>query len=884
MMLLGRSRGWLSRTVGRRALSTPIQKPTRLSQELDKKWQAIWEAKGSAQPASSTDSTKPKYYCLSMFPYPSGQLHMGHVRVYSISDCISRMKRMQGYDVLHPMGWDAFGLPAENAAIERGVSPADWTLSNIATAKMQMKTLGINFDWDREVTTCQADYYKWTQWIFLQLLDKGLAFRKEAMVNWDPIDQTVLANEQVDAQGRSWRSGAVVEQRSLSQWFLGITQYADPLLDDIDKLTKWPEAVKRMQSAWIGRSVGTHVHFQIPFLSDAALTVFTTRVETLYGVSYVALAPEHELLQAILEHVPSTHKASVEAFIEKTKSLTRDERNNGHTTSGVPLGLTAKHPLTQEEVPLYLAEYVLPGVGTGAVMGVPAHDDRDAVFAEHHNLPIPVVIDDNDNVANSAEFSGLSSSEAKTKVTETLASQGQGQAHVQYRLRDWLVSRQRYWGTPVPVIHCASCGPVGVPEKDLPVELPALVDPSIDLLGAGGSPLARMEEWKKCQCPKCGGPAERDTDTLDTFVDSSWYYLRYGDAKNADVPFTEKNLTKWMTRGVDMYIGGIEHAILHLLYSRFITKFLADHHGVPTDEPFHQLLAQGMVLGRTHKSPESLRFLKPDEVVTDPDGTVRVKATGEKTIVAWEKMSKSKYNGVDPQEICRQYGADVARLLVLFKAPPSHELEWDEADLLGQSRWLLRIWGLVVDHKQASQNDASKTEVSQTDVDDLRVALHSTIQKVTQAIDETQSFNVAIAELMKLSNRLGQLSHLQGSADFDAALDALVTMLAPLAPHNASELYVALHGNTKIDVHERPWPIHDESVLASAKIQVVVQIRGKTRETLDVPADADQATLEKLALDHPAIRKYIDGQTIRKVIFVPSKKQGMHALLNFVTS
>ncbi|KAF0682550.1 Aste57867_25348 [Aphanomyces stellatus] len=883
MMLLRRSRGCLRQVMEQRPFSS-IQKPTRLSQEVDKKWQAIWDAK----PKPPMDASKPKFYCLSMFPYPSGakvahgQLHIGHVRVYTISDCVSRLKRMQGYDVLHPMGWDAFGLPAENAAIERGISPAEWTLSNIATAKEQMKKLGIAFDWDREVTTCQADYYKWTQWLFLQFLDKGLAYRKEAMVNWDPIDQTVLANEQVDAQGRSWRSGAVVEQRSLSQWFLGITNYADQLLDDIHQLDAWPDAVKRMQSAWIGRSIGTQVTFSMPFLDDEALTVFTTRVETLYGVSYVALAPEHDALPRILAHIPTSHKANVDAFVARVKALSKDDRTNGSTTSGVPLGLSIRHPVTGQEVPLYLAEYVLPGVGTGAVMGVPAHDDRDAAFADHHNLPSFVVLSDDDRqtLVGSGVFSGLSAAEAHDQLTQHLATLGHGRAHVQYRLRDWLVSRQRYWGTPVPVIHCASCGPVGVPEADLPVELPSLSDPSMDLKGIGGSPLAKMDHWRRCTCPACGGPAERDTDTLDTFVDSSWYFLRYGDATNAAVPFTSENLTKWMApRGVDMYIGGIEHAILHLLYSRFVTKFLADHHDVPTTEPFRQLLAQGMVLGRTYKHPETLRFLKPDEITRDGDGVVREATSGAVAVVAWEKMSKSKYNGVDPQDICREYGADVARLLVLFKAPPSHELEWDEADLLGQSRWLMRMWGLVADHKDAVTPPPSSTDAAETLA--LRVAVHSTIKKVTAALEETQSFNVAIAELMKLSNRLGQAAHLQGTAEFAHALDAMLTMLAPLAPHNAADMYAALHDTTE-DVHDRPWPVHDESVLASAQIQVVVQVRGKTRETLVVPADADEATLRELALAQPSVQKHVGDLAIRKVIFVPSKKPGQHTLLNFV--
>ncbi|EQC26718.1 leucyl-tRNA synthetase [Saprolegnia diclina VS20] len=878
-MLLRRARPLLASA--RHSFST--QRVTRLSQVVDKKWQAAWEAKHEAKALAPATSDKPKFYCLSMFPYPSGQLHMGHVRVYTISDTMARLRRMQGYDVLHPMGWDAFGLPAENAAIERGVSPADWTLSNIAEAKRQMKNLGIIFDWSQEVTTCQADYYKWTQWIFLEFLKKGLAYRKEAMVNWDPIDQTVLANEQVDAQGRSWRSGAIVEQRALSQWFLGITKYGDELLNGIDTLTEWPDAVKRMQAAWIGRSEGAQVHFNLPVVGDKQLTVFTTRVETLLGVSYVAVCPEHDLMDELRAHVPAPQRAAVDAFIARTKALTKDQRNNGDTSSGVNTGLTVVHPITKQEVPVYLAEYVLPGVGTGAVMGVPAHDDRDAVFAGHHGLAARRVLTDDNVLCDSGAFSGLSADVAKTAIIAHLQADNHGDAHVQYRLRDWLVSRQRYWGAPVPVIHCPSCGPVGVPAADLPVELPPLTNPEEDLRGKGGSPLARMGHWKHCRCPECGGPAERDTDTLDTFVDSSWYFLRYGDATNADAPFTQPQLTKWMTNGVDLYIGGIEHAILHLLYSRFVTRFLADTHNVPTSEPFKKLLAQGMVLGRTYKSPESLRFLKPHEITVDDDGTVREAATGEVVVTAWEKMSKSKYNGVDPEDIYRQYGADVARLLVLFKAPPAHELEWDEADLLGQSRWLMRIWGLLYDHLDATSSSSDSLESHAKEAKELSLAVHTAIQKVTNALEETQSFNVAIAELMKLSNKMGQVGHLAGSPAYDHAIRSLVTMLSPLAPHNASEMYATLHRTATDDVHDLPWPVHDPNVLASAEMHVVIQIRGKTRETMQVPADADEATLRALALALPNVQKHVgDSAGIRKVIFVPSRKQGQHALLNFV--
>ncbi|KAJ8522602.1 hypothetical protein ON010_g17674 [Phytophthora cinnamomi] len=629
------------------------------------------------------------------------------------------------------------------------------------------------------------------------MFNEGLAYRKEALVNWDPVDKTVLANEQVDAEGRSWRSGAIVEQRSLNQWFLRITEYGDRLLDDLDKLVKWPDAVKRMQASWIGRSQGSQVQFQAVLVDAAAqpisLTVFTTRVDTLFGVSFVSMAPDSIGVENLLPHVPAAQRAAVDAYVTKVRAMSKDDRGKGDTTAGVFTGLYARHPLTDRHVPIYLAEYVLAHYGTGVVMGVPAHDSRDLAFARHHNLEVRSVVGTIDGslcnedevftehgvLHDSGDFSGMVSEEATTAINARLEDKGVGGATTQFRLRDWLVSRQRYWGTPVPIIHCASCGSVGVPTEQLPVELPPVgEDVADDLRGKGSSdsPLARMADWKHCKCPRCGGEAERDTDTLDTFVDSSWYYMRYCDARNDAAAFKPEHARAWLKKaGVDLYIGGIEHAILHLLYSRFVTKFMCDQGFLATDEPFAQLLAQGMVLGRTHKSPGSLRPLAPgeyEEAMQDGRAVVIEKKTGLPVVTLWEKMSKSKHNGVDPEQIRARHGADVTRLAVLFKAPPAHELEWDEADLAGQSRWLARVWSLLdgaLVHRRQGRSVAGEEE------EELRHELHGTIKRVTEALNDYQSFNVAIAELMKLSNLLGERrTQLQGSATYEEALRALV--------------------------------------------------------------------------------------------------------------
>ncbi|NEO62716.1 MAG: leucine--tRNA ligase, partial [Moorea sp. SIO4G2] len=650
--------------------------------EIEEKWQQIWEEQGLYQTPTETD--KPKFYALSMFPYPSGNLHMGHVRNYTITDVIARKSRMQGYRVLHPMGWDAFGLPAENAAIARGIHPAKWTYQNIAQMRSQLKRLGLSYDWDCEVTTCSPDYYKWTQWIFLQFFNAGLAYQKEAAVNWDPVDQTVLANEQVDSEGRSWRSGAKVERKLLRQWFLKITDYAEELLKDLDTLTGWPERVKLMQANWIGKSVGAYLEFPIVGLDDSSdegldnkIGVFTTRPDTVYGVTYVVLAPEHPLTAKV---TTPDQKAAVEAFIEEVSNQSELERTaEDKPKRGIPTGGKAINPFTGDEIPILIADYVLYEYGTGAVMGVPAHDTRDFKFAQEKQLPIKVVIvptsDDvetvNDTpleaaytepgiVVNSDQFNGMDSVKAKTGIIDYAEQQGWGKARVQYRLRDWLISRQRYWGAPIPVIHCPNCGAVAVPDQDLPVELPE----DVDFSGRGLSPLAQLDSWVNVPCPNCGTPAKRETDTMDTFIDSSWYFLRYPDAKNDSAVFDSNKTNDWM--GVDQYVGGIEHAILHLLYSRFFTKVLRDRGLLNIDEPFQRLLTQGMVQNTAYKNTKTGKYFAVVDIdpndPKDPD-------TGEPLAVFYEKMSKSKYNGVAPEDVVAKYGTDTARMFILFKAP-----------------------------------------------------------------------------------------------------------------------------------------------------------------------------------------------------------------------
>lgn len=844
---------------------------------LELKWQQIWTEQGLDQ--TPAPDSRPKFYALSMFPYPSGNLHMGHVRVYTITDVIARLKRMQGYRVLNPMGWDAFGLPAENAAIERGIPPAKWTYQNIAQMKGQLQRLGISFDWSREVTTCSPDYYRWTQWIFLQFFAAGLAYQKEAAVNWDPIDQTVLANEQVDSEGRSWRSGAQVERKLLRQWFLKITDYAEQLLNDLDTLTGWPERVKLMQANWIGKSVGAYLEFPIVG-SEEKIGVFTTRPDTVYGVTYVVLAPEHPLTAKV---TTADRQVAVSQFIAEVANQSELERTaEDKPKRGIPTGGTAINPFTGTEIPIWIADYVLYEYGTGAVMGVPAHDVRDFKFAKENQLPIQTVIvpDDADNadqelttaytepgiMVNSGAFNGTASVAGKQAVIAYAESEGFGKARIQYRLRDWLISRQRFWGAPIPVIHCPQCGTVPVPVEELPVLLPD----DVEFSGRGPSPLAQLETWVNVPCPSCGTPAKRETDTMDTFIDSSWYFLRYPDATNDQAVFDSGITNDWMP--VDQYVGGIEHAILHLLYSRFFTKVLRDRGLINCDEPFQRLLTQGMVQGMTYKNPTTGKYVPPAQV--QPDHPVDPE-TGEPLQVFYEKMSKSKYNGVDPLDVLGKYGADTARMFILFKAPPEKDLEWDDADVEGQFRFLNRVWRLVTEFAPAYPSVSAKPmagELTKAEKD-LRRAIHTAIKEVTEDLSGEYQFNTAVSEMMKLSNALFD-APCQESPVYAEGIKTLLLLLAPFSPHITDELWELLGHQGSI--HQQNWPAWDADALVVDEITLVIQIGGKTRGTLLVPASADQATLEALARQSPAAEKHLPGKTVRKVIVVPGK------LVNFV--
>jgi leucyl-tRNA synthetase len=765
--------------------------------------------------------------------------------------------------------------------------------------RQQLQRLGLSIDWECELATCSPDYYKWTQWIFLQFLQVGLAYQKEAAVNWDPIDQTVLANEQVDNEGRSWRSGAIVERKLLRQWFFKITDYAEELLNDLDKLTGWPERVKLMQANWIGKSTGAYLEFPIIGI-DEKIGVYTTRPDTVYGVSYLVLAPEHPLTKRV---TTKEQLGAVEAFIKEVSHQSELERTSEDKPKrGIPTGGKVINPFTGEEVPIWIADYVLYEYGTGAVMGVPAHDVRDFKFAKNYDLPIDFVIASPGDVAgfdltptsdidevtqliqidyneaytepgiliNSGAFTGMTSTDAKQAIIEYAEQQGFGKVRVQYRLRDWLISRQRYWGAPIPVIHCPNCGIVPVPDKDLPVQLPE----EVEFTGRGGSPLAQLESWVNVPCPTCGIPAKRETDTMDTFIDSSWYFLRFPDAKNEEQVFDSSKVNDWMP--VNQYVGGIEHAILHLLYSRFVTKVLRDRGLLNFDEPFQRLLTQGMVQGLTYTNPHKGGKDKwvPFNLVDPVDP--RDPKTGETLQLVYATMSKSKGNGVAPEDVISKYGIDTARMFILFKAPPEKDLEWDEADVEGQFRFLNRVWRLVTDYiatgvsrKQAQLSDLTKAEK------ELRRAIHTAIQAVTEDVEDEYQFNTAISELMKLSNALTDADG-KNSPIYAEGIRTLVVLLAPFAPHIADELWHLLGESDS--VHTQTWPSFDPVALIADEITLVIQIMGKTRGAIQVPAQADKAALEKYARESEIAQRYIGGKEIKKVIVVPGK------LVNFVIS
>ncbi|MFS8886399.1 leucine--tRNA ligase [Synechococcus sp. H70.2] len=860
-------------------------------QAIERKWQAHWRSIGLDRTPELTAESR-KFYALSMFPYPSGSLHMGHVRNYTITDVIARHKRMQGYAVLHPMGWDAFGLPAENAAIDHGIPPAKWTYQNIAQMRDQLQRLGLSYDWEREITTCAPDYYKWTQWLFLQFFKAGLAYQKEAPVNWDPVDQTVLANEQVDAEGRSWRSGALVEKRLLKQWFLKITAYADQLLADLEKLSGWPERVRTMQENWIGRSVGARVVFKTE--TGEELPVFTTRPDTLWGATFMVLAPEHPLVEKL---TTPEQQAAVKAYQAEAAARSEMERSaEDREKTGVWTGSYAINPVNQERIPIWIADYVLMGYGTGAIMAVPAHDQRDFEFARKFGLPIKLVVQPPHAEVESAEdlqaawtgegvlmnsgpLNGIPVGKGPGQSVERaiawLEEQGLGERQVNYRLRDWLISRQRYWGCPIPVIHCPHCGTVPVPEEDLPVLLPE----DVELTGRGGSPLAQREDWVKVKCPTCGAEARRETDTMDTFICSSWYFLRFSDPRNDREIFRKDLVNAWLP--VDQYVGGIEHAILHLLYSRFFTKVLRDLGLVNFDEPFSRLLTQGMVQGRTYYNPNKSgkdRWI-PTALVKDPNDP-RDPETGEPLQVIYAAMSKSKGNGVDPEEVLAHYGADTARMFILFKAPPEKDLEWDDADVEGQFRFLNRIWRQVYEfvvrasgteslQGKAAELLQAKIEVgSLTKAErDLRRAIHTAIKEVSEDLEEYQ-FNTAIAELMKLSNALAEAG-IPDSPVYAEGIRTLILLLAPFAPHIAEELWQAVGGTDS--VHRQSWPSYDPRALVADTVTIVVQVNGKLRGSFEAPADVTPEEQERLALQSEAAQRYLQGAAPKKVIVVPKK-------------
>ena len=794
--------------------------------------QERWEQQGTFR--ASENSDKEKFYCLAMFPYPSGRLHMGHVRNYSIGDVITRFQKMQGKNVMQPMGWDAFGLPAENAAIKNNVPPAKWTYENIDYMRNQLKRLGFGYDWDRELATCKPDYYRWEQWLFTRLLDKGLAYKKTAAVNWCPNDQTVLANEQV-VDGKCWRCDTTVERREIAQWFMKITDYAEELLADIDKLEGWPEQVRTMQRNWIGRSEGVEMQFGVD--GEQPLTIYTTRPDTLMGVTYVAVAPEHVLAQKA-----AANNDELAAFIESCQAAGTAEADLATMEKkGMATGYLATHPITGEQVPVWVANFVLAEYGSGAVMSVPAHDTRDHAFARAYGIPIKQVIypaDGSDTgvedeafvekgvLKNSGEFDGLTSEQAFAAIAEKLESMGKGEKQVNYRLRDWGVSRQRYWGTPIPVINCDSCGAVAVPEDQLPVVLPEDVD-----FGEGvGSPIKHMPEFYETACPKCGGKAQRETDTFDTFFESSWYYARFA-CPDADA-MLDQRADQWLP--VDQYIGGIEHAVLHLLYARFFHKLMRDEGLLKSDEPFTRLLTQGMVL---------------------KDGS---------------KMSKSKGNTVDPQGLIDQYGADTVRLFTMFAAPPDQSLEWDDKGVEGASRFLKRLWSLA---NRVTAQDVVELDVTSLNEEQkaVRLKLHETIRKVSDDIGRRYTFNTAIAAIMELMNELGRFEDdsEQGQAVMHEAIVAVLLMLSPIVPHITQQLWQQL-GNATL-LAEEHWPDYDESALQRDTIELVVQVNGKLRSKINVPADADNEAIESMALDDEKIRNNIQDKTVRKVIVVPGR-------------
>ncbi|MGN0659819.1 MAG: leucine--tRNA ligase [Emergencia sp.] len=808
--------------------------------EIETKWQKYWRENNSFKTVE--DESREKYYVLEMFPYPSGKLHMGHVRNYSIGDVVARCKAMQGYNVLHPMGFDSFGLPAENAAIKHGVAPGKWTWDNIHEMETQLEQLGLSYDWDREVQTCSPDYYKWMQWIFIQFYNKGLAYKKENPVNWCPSCQTVLANEQV-VDGCCERCKSPVGKKNLSQWYLKITDYADRLLDNLDKLEGWPDKVKTMQRNWIGKSIGAEIDFKIDE-TDKVMRVFTTRADTLFGVTYMVMAPEHPY---VMELVKGTeYEAPVLEYLDKVQHMNDIERTSTtNEKTGVFIGRYAVNPVNGKKVPIFISDYVLMGYGTGAIMAVPAHDQRDFDFAKKFDLEIIPVVDSGDpaidvnnlteafaaegTMINSGKFDGMNNRQAIGEMIEWLDEQGIGKKTVNYRLRDWLISRQRYWGTPIPMIYCDECGWVPEKEENLPVLLPT----DVEFTGKGESPLTTSKSFAECSCPRCGRKAKREMDTMDTFLDSSWYFLRYCDPKNEEEAFNKEKADYWMD--VDQYIGGVEHAILHLMYARFFQMALYDLGLTKYEEPFRNLLTQGMV---------------------NKDG---------------KKMSKSLGNVVSPEEIIEKYGADTARLFILFAAPPEKELDWSDAGVEGSYRFLNRVYRLVYDFSEKWTGGQQEYEIRTEADKELNYVLNTTIKKVTDDVGGRFSFNTAISSIMELVNELYRYKELEDAnqAFMKKAIDTLVTILSPFTPHICEEMWEHLGYDQSLT--RVPWPSYDEKALVRDTVEIVVQINGKVKEKLNVASDLTKEDLEKTALSSDKVKALIDGKNVVKVIAVPKR-------------
>ena len=815
-------------------------------QEIEKKWQKIWEEKGAFKTSETSD--RPKYYALSMFPYPSGKLHMGHVRNYTITDVIARYKKAQGYNVLHPIGWDSFGLPAENAAMKHNANPEKWTDENIDYMKGQLKRLGLSYDWDREVATCKEEYYKWTQWLFLQLYKKGLAYKKEAAVNWCNNCATVLANEQV-IDGKCWRCDSVVEKKYLSQWFLKITDYAEVLLEDLDKLEGWGDNVKTMQANWIGKSQGAIFNFEVtdaPTGEKMNVPVYTTRPDTVYGITYLVVAPEYKDIEKLT--TPENRQA-VEDYRANARKMTEIERlSTDRIKTGVPLGTHCRNPFNGEIFPLWTADYALVEYGTGAVMAVPTHDTRDFDFAKKYNLPMKIVISKDGNIennlteayteegilVNSGEFNGMKNIEAKKAITQKAVNEGFGEFKTQYRLRDWLVSRQRYWGAPIPVVYCEKCGIQPVPENQLPVKLPTDVDFSV----VGKSPILTSPTFQDTVCPVCGGPAKRETDTMDTFMCSSWYYLRYADARNNEKCFDRQKVNKWLP--VDQYVGGIEHAILHLLYSRFFTKALRDCGLLDFDEPFKNLLTQGMVL---------------------KDGS---------------KMSKSKGNTVDPDEIFENYGADTARLFILSDSPPARDFDWSDAGVEGCYKFLNRVWRLMStnsDKIDLNNSNPSVDSLSKAN-DDLVRLVHIAIKNISNDISNDFQFNTVISKYRELVNSIYDWTSKTQWTDedkivFSYAIKTLLILMSPVAVHLTEEAWSQLGG--KGSVHDEKWCEWDENLAKMSSITLIVQVNGKVKDKIEADEACSQDELKAIALASEKVKSLTEGKEIVKVIVVPKK-------------